>query len=134
MSNSLWKFSDVEAKKASPATTREIIKEILKADDDACANEIERFLIPPGVAGSREYDHAYAVGVLLKHDAIHGGRIATVMEATGLARRMLWDELVKVYRNVGFQFKHGRLVGLLEDKSNENGNDNDHNDRDDSVE
>ena len=131
---SLWKFSDVEAKKASPATTREIIKETLKASDDACAAEIERYLIPPGVSGSREYDHAYAVGVLLKHDAMNGGRIATVMEATGLSRRMLWDELVKVYRSVGFQFKHGRLVGLLEDKSSDNGNGNENGDREDSVE
>ena len=130
----LWKFSDVEAKKASPTTTREIIKELLKANDDACASEIERFLIPPGPSGSREYDHAYAVSTLLKHDELNGGRIATVMESTGLSRRMLWDELVKVYRQVGFQFKHGRLVGLLEDKSGDNGNDHDNSDRDDSVE
>jgi hypothetical protein len=117
---SLDKFSDVEAKTANPATIREIIKETLKADDDACATEMERHLIPPGVAGSREYDHAYAVGVLLKHDALNGGRLATVMESTGLSRRMLWDELVKVYRSAGFQFKHGRLIGLLEDMSGDN--------------
>jgi hypothetical protein len=130
MSKSLFKFSDVEAKKANPATTREIIKEVLKANDDQCADEIERFLMPPGVAGSREYDHAYAVGVLLKHDGLNGGRIATVMEATGLSRRMLWEELVKVYRSVGFQIKHGRLVGLLEDKSADSNGD----DREDGIE
>ena len=118
-SMSLYKFSEVEAKKANPATIRDYIRSILIADDDACATEMERHLIPPGVAGSREYDHAYAVSILLKHDANHGGRIATVMESTGLSRRMLWDELVKVYRLAGFQFKHGRLVGLLEDMSGE---------------
>ena len=129
MGTSLYKFSEVEAKKANPATTRELVKVVLKADDDACADEIERFLMPPGVAGSREYDHAYAVAVLLKHDALHGGHIATVMESTGLSRRMLWDELVKVYRGAGFQISHGRLVGLLEDDS-KGGN----NGREDSVE
>jgi hypothetical protein len=132
MSKSLFKFSDVEAKKASPATTREIIRSILKANDDACADEIERFLMPPGMSGSREYDHAYAVGVLLKHDAKNNGALATLMESTGLSRRMLWDWLVRVYVSAGFQFKHGRLVGLLEDKSS----DEPHNgaDREDGIE
>ena len=118
---SLFKFSDVEAKKATPQTLRQIVKDVIQADDDACWAEMEPFLIPPGRSGSREYDHAYAVGVLLKHDAQHGGRIATVMEATGMPRRMIWDEVVKVCRQVGFRFHNGRLIGLLEDKSNENG-------------
>lgn len=131
MSTSLWKFSDVEAKKATPATLREEIKIVLKENDDACASEMERYLIPPGKAGSREYDHAYAVGVLLKHDALNGARIATMMDSTGMSQRMLWDEIVKVYRHVGFQFKHGRLVGLIEDKSGDNGNGDD---REDGIE
>lgn len=130
MSTSLFRFSDVEAKKASPQTLREIIKDVIRADDDACWQEMERYLMPPGVAGSREYDHAYAVGVVLKHDALHGGRIATVMESTGLARRMLWDEIVKTCRAVGFRFVRGRLVGVLEDRSNESADD----DNGDSVE
>jgi hypothetical protein len=133
MSKSLFKFSDVEAKKASPATTREIIRSILKANDDACATELERFMMSPGVAGSREYDHAYAVGVLLAHDADHGGALARMMADTpALSRRMLWDWLVRVYVSAGFQFKHGRMVGLLEDKSS----DEPHNgaDREDGIE
>lgn len=119
--NSLFKFSDVEAKKASPQTLRQIIKDVIQANDDACWTDMEPYLIPPGRSGSREYDHAYAVGVLLKHDAMHGGRIATVMESTGMPRRMMWDEVVKVCRQVGFRFHNGRLIGLLEDKSHENG-------------
>ena len=83
---------------------------------------MERYLIPPGKSGSREYDHAYAVGVLLKHDALNAGRITEMMESTGMSQRMLWDEIVKVYRGAGFRMAHGRLVGLLEDKSDETGN------------
>jgi len=131
MSKSLFKFSDVEAKKASPATTREIIRLVLKADDDACADEIERFLMPPGVSGSREYDHAYAVGILLKHDDKNGGALALLMESSNLSRRMLWDWLVRVYVSAGFQFKHGRLIGLLEDKSSDEPNGAD---REDGIE
>jgi hypothetical protein len=129
MGNSLYKFSDVESKSASPATLRQIIKDVLRADDDACATEIERFLLPPGIAGSREYDHCLSVETLLKHDALHGKRLLKAMDGTRLSRRMLWDEVVKVYRNVGFRFKHGRMIGVLEDKSNEN-NDTD----EDSIE
>ena len=122
MANSLFKFSEVEAKQARPQTLRDAIKIVIRADDDACWGEMEKFLIPPGRSGSREYDHAYAVDVLLRHDEMHGGRIAMIMDSTGMPRRMLWDEVVKVCRQVGFRFHNGRLIGLLEDKSNENGN------------
>lgn len=124
MSTSIFKFSEVEAKKASPQTLRQGIKDVIQADNDACWMDMEPYLIPPGVAGSREYDHAYAVDVLLKHDAKHGGRIFLFMESNRMPRRMVWDEVVKVCRQVGFRFHNGRLVGLLEDKSNENGSDN----------
>ena len=120
---SMFKFSEVEAKKANPETLRQIIKTVIRENDDACWSEMERYLVPPGVAGSREYDHAYAIGILLKHDEQHGGRLAAAMEATHMPLRMLWDEVVKVCRQVGFRFHNGRLVGLLEDKSQENGSD-----------
>jgi len=122
-SKAIFRFSEVEAKKANPKTLRGFIKDVLKADDDACWCDMEGFLRPPGESGSREYDHAYAVQVLLKHDALHGGTIGTVMEATGMKQRLLWDELVKVIREAGFRFRHGRLVGVLEDMREDNAND-----------
>lgn len=115
MATSLFKFSEVEAKKASPATINQIVKDVLRAKDDACYVEMERFLLPPGVSGSKAFDQAYAVGVLLNHDAKNGGRLAVVMESQGLSRRLLWDRLQAVLRSVGFHIKHGRLVGLIED-------------------
>jgi hypothetical protein len=34
---------------------------------------------------------------------------------------MIFDEIIKVYRKAGFKVSHGRIVGLLEDHSDENG-------------
>lgn len=126
MPNSLLKFSDVANKNATPATLRAAQLDVLTADDDACATEIEPYLTPPGVKGSREWDHCEAMNILLKHDALHGGRIASIMVSSNLSHRMLWQPLVDVYRKAGFKMSHGRLIGVLEDKSDDsNGNDTD---------
>jgi hypothetical protein len=117
----LYKFSDVEAQRPTTANLRELVRSVMKADNDTCATAMERFMLPPGPSGSREYDHAYAVDVLLQHDAKHGGYIASLMVSTGLSRRMIFDEIIKVYRKAGFKVSHGRIVGLLEDHSDENG-------------
>jgi hypothetical protein len=122
MAKALYRFSDVEAKKAAPATVIDAVRGVLSAAEDACYCEIERFLLPPGVSGSRTFDQAYAVDALLKHDALHGGRIATIMESTGMSRRLLWDRLQGVLRRAGFQMSHGRLTGLLEDFSEQKKN------------
>ena len=120
---SIFKFSDVASKNANPASIREAIKHVLEADDDACSSEIEPYLMAPGLTGSREWDHAYAVRAILKHDARHGGRISSIMIASHIKERALWDWVVRVYVSSGFHFAGGRLVGLLEDKSSEtNGN------------
>jgi len=121
----LFSFSDVEAKKASPTTLNQIIKDVLRDNNDACYADMEPFLLPPGISGSKTFDQAYAVEALLKHDAKNGGRIAVVMESQRLSRRMLWDRIQSVLRSVGFKVSHGRIVGLLEDKSGENGDNND---------
>ena len=121
----LFSFSEVEAKKASPITINQIIKDVLRASNDACYSEMEQWLLPPGVSGSRSFDQAYAVEVVLKHDSSNGGRIASIMESHGLSRRLLWDRIQSVLRSVGFKFSHGRLVGLIEDMRDRKDSDND---------
>jgi hypothetical protein len=120
MATSLFKFSEVEAKRASPATLNAIIKDVLRANNDACYIDLERFLLPPGVSGSKTFDQAYAVERLLEHDVKNGKRLATAMKDQGLSHRLIWDRLYAVLRAVGFQMKHGRLVGLLEDQTVKN--------------
>jgi hypothetical protein len=120
MVHSLYSFIEVEAKKASPSTLREIVKGVLRADDGACYSDMEPFLMPPGTSGSRSFDQAYAVDVLLAHDARQKGQIAIKMVDTQtLNRRALWDILQNVLRSSGFKMRHGRLVGLLEHKKSE---------------
>ena len=126
MVNSLYSFIDVEAQTASPSTLRDIVKGVLRADSGACYAEMESYLMPPGVSGSRSFDQAYAVKVLLKHDANLEGQIATKMVDTPtLNHRALWDILQNVLRSSGFRMKHGRLVGLLEHKKDPAQEDND---------
>ena len=118
---SLMKFSDVKAKHADPSTLRDIIETVLTTDDDACASEMEKYMTVGGVMGSREYDHAMAVNTLLEHDKKLGGHIASALVASNWRPRMLWDQLVLVYRKAGFIMKNGRITGIkeLEDKSAE---------------
>ena len=124
MVNSLYSFTEVEAKTASPSTLREIVKSVLRADDGVCYSEMEAYLMPPGVSGSRAFDQAYAVKVLMSHDAEQKGQIATKMADTPtLNHRALWDILQNVLRSSGFKMKHGRLVGILEHKKDENDDD-----------
>lgn len=121
MVNSLYRFSDVEAQNPSKDTIQEAIRSTLRANDDACYVDMEPYLMAPGVSGSRYFDQAYAVSVLLAHDREGAGRIAKIMvETPTLKQRGLWDELQKVLRKAGFKMKHGRLAGLLENRPDPN--------------
>lgn len=114
MATSLFRFSEVEAKTAKPLVVNQLIKDILKADSDSCYVEMEKFLMPPGVTGSKSFDQAYAVSTLIKHDAMQEGLLAAAMESTSqLTHRLLWDRLQHVLRSAGFSVSHGRLVGVI---------------------
>ena len=117
MVNSLYSFVDVEAKNPSNLTIRDIVKNVLRSDNGACYAEMEPFLMAPGVSGSRSFDQAYAVRILLDYDRDGDGEIAKVLVSTPtLKHRNLWDILQHVLRSTGFKMKHGRLIGLLEHK------------------
>lgn len=115
MPTSLFRFSEVEAKTAKPLSVNTSIRSVLKANGDSCWIDMERYLMPPGISGSRAFDQAYAVNILLKHDKDNGGMIHAAMEASPqLTHRVLWDRLQSVLRVAGFRVSHGRLIGLLE--------------------
>lgn len=118
MVNSLYRFSEVEAKTAKPSTVYGIIKDLLKADDDACWVEMETYLRGAANTGSSQFDHAYSVNILLDHDKMHGGHLHVVMTETQLSKREIWDRLNRVVVSGGFKFQNGKLIGLhLEDNS-----------------
>lgn len=118
MGTSLYRFSDVEAKNPSKRSLQDIIGDILRKDDDACYVEMEQYLLPPGKNGRVQFDQADAVNVLLKHDRESDARLAAAMvETPAITKAVLWEELVKVLRKVGFTMSRGRLTGLLEDFS-----------------
>ena len=120
MINSLYSFGDVEANNPPKNSVRDIVANVLRADGGACYSEMEAYLLPPGVSGSKFFDQAYAVSVLLKHDRDGEGQIAKVMVNTPtLKHRTLWDVLQQVLRTAGFKMSHGRLAGLIENRSDE---------------
>jgi len=119
MGQSLFNINDVIAKNPSTVTLGLIIQEVLCANDGACYAEMEKYLMPPGVSGSRFFDQSEAVNVLLRHDAEQDSPrlMAAIKSTQSLTRIVLWDKLQKELRKIGFQMRHGRLVGVIEDKS-----------------
>ena len=121
MGNSLYSFSEVQAKRATPSTVYNIIEDLLKANDDACYSEMERYLRGAARTGSSQFDHAHCVRILLDHDKNDGGRLHIAVQEKDLTEREIWDRLIAVLRKAGFKFQHGKLTGLLiEDQREEN--------------
>ena len=111
---SLYSIKDVKERNAKSEDITRIIEEVLMANDGACYVAMERYLIPPGVAGSKFYDQAYAVRVLLDYDAEYEGVLTALRKARGMSERTMWDLLVRSLKKTGFVMKSGRIVGYLE--------------------
>lgn len=117
MENTLYNFGDVEANSDRPTVINDAIASVLRHNGGACYAEMERFLMAPGVTGSKSFDQGRAVLILLKHDDSLDGVISNIMDNTAaLTEHALWSRLSNVLRKTGFKFKFGRLVGLLEHK------------------
>lgn len=117
MENTLYNFGDVESNSAQPTVINDAIASVLRHNGSACYAEMERFLMAPGVTGSRSFDQAHAVTILLDHDVELKKAITKIMSSTpALTEHALWARLCHVLRKSGFKFKFGRLVGLLEHK------------------
>lgn len=125
----IFNIKEVAAKTARPTNILAAVREVLLHEDaegvTACYDIIEARLVPPGKAGSRSFDQADAIADLLKYDRELSGTINTIMASTGMTKRLLWDYLYKVLRQMGFKMAHGRLVGVLEDKSKQQTTDDD---------
>lgn len=120
---SLFNVFDVEAKNATPVTVEAAVRQALKLEDGECYARMERYLTPPGVCGSRAFDQHEAVKILLEFDERNGGNIIRIMKETGMSQLLLWTKLYAVLRRIGFQMQHGRLVGVLEHKTNDDAED-----------
>jgi len=118
---------------AKPDDFKMVIKQVILRGEGACYREMEQYLRPPGVTGSKAFDQGQAVNVLLKHDWLHANRdggenvkvgtLRQLMSASKANEREIWDRLVSVMRDIGMRFKHGRLVGakMLEEQPDDDG-------------
>ena len=115
MENTLYKFAEVESRSIKPTAINEAIATTMRKDGGACYAEMERFLIAPGVTGSREFDKCRAVGILLKHDLKDCKVINNAMKTTAsFTEQYVWSRLCAVLRRSGFKMKFGRVTGLIE--------------------
>ena len=118
MVNSLYRFSEVEAKTAKPLAIRTIIENLLRADDDACYVEMERYLRGNANTGSVQFDHSHAVRILLETDKLHNGQLHIAIKEKDLSEKEVWNLLNSVLIKAGFKFQNGKMIGLLlEDNS-----------------
>lgn len=133
-SESLYDIVAISNNNPKPDTIKSVIKDIVLWKDGACYREMERYLRAPGVTGSKAFDQGNSVNVLLKWDHLKAnsdendrtlrvGRLRAIMNGTKANEREVWDRLVSVLRDIGFRFKHGRLVGAIsiEDQADDDG-------------
>lgn len=114
---SLFNVSSADAKAEKPLTVRAYIQDVLLAQNGACYQEMEKYLISPGVSGSVSFDQCAAVMVLLDHDSDQGSAIAKLMDLQpALNYRVLWALLQAILRQVGFNIRYGRITGLNDHK------------------
>lgn len=104
-------FGDAMASRANPKQIGETVRNAMTNQD--CWAAIEPFALPPGLCGSKSFDQANIVRELKDWDAAHNnGKVA----AFGMSDRVLWNYIYRELSKV-FQTSHGRVLGLLEDKS-----------------
>lgn len=108
------KFSEVEARRASPKTVQMDIREVIKANEDACWEDMKRYLIAPGVTGRKQWDQAYAMEILLQHDKKLGGTLTDSILGGDLTYESLWTNLQRVLVKAGYKLQRGFIVDLLE--------------------
>jgi hypothetical protein len=114
-------FSDVEAANGAPDDLRQLVRGVLVADGDRAFKEARPYLQPPGVEGNTAWDNKAVVDIILRHDKLNGGRVASFMVANSMSKAMLWPVVVKVLRKAGFDMHRGRIVGYLEHTSKNDG-------------
>ncbi len=118
MVSSLYRYSEVEAKQAKPLAIRTIIENLLRANDDSCYVEMEKYLRGSANTGSAQFDHAHAVRILLEADKLQNGQLHIVIKEKDLSEKEVWNILNGVLCKAGFKFQNGKMVGLLiEDQS-----------------
>lgn len=109
-------FAVVESHTAKPAVARELVARTLR--NDACYLECLPYLSPPGKTGSSQFDHCEVVNIVLAYDAKEvGAPILRYMVNNSMSKVQLWKVIERTLRGAGFEMARGRVVGVLEDKS-----------------
>jgi hypothetical protein len=106
---SQFDIKQVFSNEPRPKKLRDMIVELCLSDN--VWEEMEKYLLPPGIEGSKQFDHAQTVNVLRKYD--FNGYLENYNG------RAIWIELSKALPYIGFKMQHGRVTGLLDHKPKE---------------
>ena len=103
-------YNIVEVRNNTPRKIllREQVEAVLTADNGEAYRKMEPMLLG-NYSGSPQFDHAYAVEVLLDYDRKKGGSVAACMVANNVNRRQLWDHMRSVLEKY-FIFKGAVMV------------------------
>jgi hypothetical protein len=121
------RFSEVRSKTPNKKTTMEDIRDLIKeaVSYDPFWDAVEPYMIPDGICGNRLYDQCKIVDMLMHLKIVdNDGNVkrdigASLRSYQNLKYKMVWDQLVRVLRQYGYEFQRGRVTGvqLLEDES-----------------
>ena len=104
-------FSEVRKFKTSTKTreVRDCIMALFDRDD-RIYDAIEDYLAPPGKAGCKSFDQAYAVHIVLEFDReINNG----LLSSFNRPESVLWKDIQAVLKRAGIKMVQGRVVGTL---------------------
>lgn len=110
----------LNAKQPQVRNHKAAIKAMLLKDGAALYGRIEDYLTVPGVAGRAQFDHAL-VADCIKQDAIaKKGMDSDAAIVAELSHSDIWHHVPSILAGMGLDIRRGKIVGLLEDKSAEN--------------
>jgi hypothetical protein len=126
VTNTKFNYAAIRANQPHPsANIRQAVQWVMDLDGTYAA--CEPSLLPPGTTGSTQFDHC-VVALSIKEsakahivEAEEGGRAPNpnALIVVGLTEVMIWKYAQIVLRQSGFDIRRGRIVGLLEDRSEE---------------
>lgn len=102
----IYDYAAVAGNRAKPLPITYTISDLLKSNRKAWVR-IQGFMSPPGLTGSRSFDHANVAIILREY---LGDRLK------GCNDVLVYNCFVRAVRDDGFKVQHGRITGLLEKK------------------
>jgi hypothetical protein len=124
--NTKFNYAAIRANQPQPsANIRQAVQWVIDLDGTYAA--CEPSLLPPGTTGSTQFDHCIvalniknaAKAHIAEAEKLDRSPNPNALIVAGLSEVLIWKYAQIVLRQSGFDIRRGRIVGLLEDRSDE---------------